>query len=91
MRELFPIREKSENLKKKSGKFTKFKKCNVFNFVNIMSLLLQCVYIQVSTVYSFVGPSILKGFWVHYMDSRTRLDGRRPVGPCWDLDLVDLA
>ena len=46
---------------------------------------------QVTTVYSFIGPSSLKGLWIHYMDSRTRLDGRGPVGPCWDLDLVDLA
>ena len=60
-------------------------------FVNIMSLLLQCVSFQVNTVYSFVGLSSLKGFWAHYMDSRARLDGRWPVGPGWDLDHVDLA
>ena len=40
-------------------------------------------------MYYFVGPSSLKGFMVHCMDSRTRLDGRGPVDPCWDLDLVD--
>ena len=74
----------------KSGKFANSKKYNVFTFVNIMSLLLQCVYFQIGTVYSFVGPSNLKGFWVHYMDSWTRPDGRRPVGPCWDIDLIDL-
>ena len=56
-----------------------------------MSLLLQCVSFQVNTVYSFLGPSSLKGFWAHYMDSRTRLDGRGAVGLCSDLDLVDLA
>ena len=38
---------------------------NVFTFVNTMSLLLQCVNFQVSDVYSFIGPSNLKGFWVH--------------------------
>ena len=42
-------------------------------------------------MFSFVGPSSLEGFWVHYMDIRTRLDGRGPAGPCWDLGLVDLA
>ena len=56
-----------------------------------MSLLSQCVNFQVSTMYSFVAASSLKGFWVHYMDKRTRLDGRGPYGPCWDLDVVDLA
>ena len=53
-----------------------------------MSLLLQCVNFHISTVYSFVGPSSMKGFWVHYIKTRIRLDGKGPVGPCLDLHLV---
>ena len=75
---------------KSQKKFTEFNTYNVFTFVNIMSLILQCVNFQVSIVYSFVGPYSLKGFWVHCMDNRTRLDGRGTVDPCWDLDLVDI-
>ena len=35
--------------------------------------------------------TICNRFWVHYMDSRTRLDARGLIGSCWYLDLVDLA
>ena len=57
--EVWPKSQESLKRLEKSGKFTKFNKYNVFTFVNIMSLLLQCVNFQVSTVYSFVDPSNL--------------------------------
>ena len=75
MRTLFPVNEFWKSLEK-SGEYTKFNRYNVFIFVNLMSLLLQCVNFHGNTVYSFVGPSSMKGVWVHYMDNRTRLDGR---------------